>query len=101
LRRLREAIAEQVSVQERLDKIVVLIAANMVAESERNTIPKPPHHDMANLDKSLDLRSLILARTASANSLELAAGDKEELGERWTDVATTPGSAALRSANIR
>ncbi|MFL6799095.1 MAG: phosphoenolpyruvate--protein phosphotransferase [Xanthobacteraceae bacterium] len=32
LRRLREVMAEQVSAQERLDKIVVLIAANMVAE---------------------------------------------------------------------
>src|SRR4030081_1503045 len=32
LRRLREGMAEQVSAQERLDKIVVLIAANMVAE---------------------------------------------------------------------
>jgi phosphotransferase system, enzyme I, PtsP len=32
LRRLREAMAEPVSAQERLDKIVVLIAANMVAE---------------------------------------------------------------------
>lgn len=32
LRRLREVMAESVSVQERLDKIVVLIAANMVAE---------------------------------------------------------------------
>ena len=30
LRRLRETMAEQVSAQERLDKIVVLIAANMV-----------------------------------------------------------------------
>src|SRR2546423_15106522 len=33
LRRLRETMAEQVSAQERLDKIVVLIAANMVAEA--------------------------------------------------------------------
>src|ERR1051326_5161595 len=32
MRRLRETMAEQVSAQERLDKIVVLIAANMVAE---------------------------------------------------------------------
>src|SRR5690349_7813458 len=32
LRRLREVMAEKVSAQERLDKIVVLIAANMVAE---------------------------------------------------------------------
>src|SRR6516165_8573087 len=32
LRRLREVMAEQVSAQERLDKIMVLIAANMVAE---------------------------------------------------------------------
>jgi len=32
LRRLREVMGEQVSAQERLDKIVVLIAANMVAE---------------------------------------------------------------------
>src|SRR5260370_42176489 len=32
LRRLREVMAEQVSAQERLDKIVGLIAANMVAE---------------------------------------------------------------------
>ncbi len=32
LRRLREVMAEPVSAQERLDKIVVLIAANMVAE---------------------------------------------------------------------
>src|SRR5213082_1104880 len=32
LRRLRETMAEQVSAQERLDKIVVRIAANMVAE---------------------------------------------------------------------
>src|ERR1700675_4482660 len=32
LRRLRETMAEQVSAQERLAKIVVLIAANMVAE---------------------------------------------------------------------
>jgi phosphotransferase system enzyme I (PtsP) len=32
LRRLRETMAEQISAQERLDKIVVLIAANMVAE---------------------------------------------------------------------
>src|SRR5438094_8233653 len=32
LRRLRETMAEKVSAQERLDKIVVLIAANMVAE---------------------------------------------------------------------
>src|SRR5476651_1644430 len=32
LRRLRDTMAEQVSAQERLDKIVVLIAANMVAE---------------------------------------------------------------------
>src|SRR5271169_3154654 len=32
LRRLRETMSEQVSAQERLDKIVVLIAANMVAE---------------------------------------------------------------------
>src|SRR5690606_11967032 len=32
LRRLREVMAEQVSAQERLDKVVVLIAANMVAE---------------------------------------------------------------------
>src|SRR5881392_2721575 len=32
LRRLRETMAEQVSAQERLDKIVVLIAANMLAE---------------------------------------------------------------------
>ena len=32
LRRLRETMAEQVSAQERLDKIVVLIAANLVAE---------------------------------------------------------------------
>src|SRR3981189_245767 len=32
LRRLRETMAEQVSAQERLDKIVVLIAANMVGE---------------------------------------------------------------------
>ncbi len=32
LRRLREVMAERVSAQERLDKIVVLIAANMVAE---------------------------------------------------------------------
>jgi phosphotransferase system enzyme I (PtsP) len=32
LRRLREVVAEPVSAQERLDKIVVLIAANMVAE---------------------------------------------------------------------
>src|ERR1019366_6454549 len=32
LRRLRETMAEQVSAQERLDKIVVLIAANMVTE---------------------------------------------------------------------
>src|SRR4030081_4073111 len=32
LRRLRETMAEQVSAPERLDKIVVLIAANMVAE---------------------------------------------------------------------
>jgi hypothetical protein len=40
---------------------------------------------MSNLDKSrhlADLRSLILARTASANSLGLAAGDKEGVGER-------------------
>jgi phosphotransferase system enzyme I (PtsP) len=32
LRRLREVMAERVSAQERLDKIVVMIAANMVAE---------------------------------------------------------------------
>ena len=32
LRRLREIMAEPVSAQARLDKIVVLIAANMVAE---------------------------------------------------------------------
>ncbi|REF84617.1 phosphotransferase system enzyme I (PtsP) [Methylovirgula ligni] len=32
LRRLREVMAEQISPQDRLDKIVVLIAANMVAE---------------------------------------------------------------------
>ncbi len=32
LRRLREVMAEQVSAQQRLDRIVVLIAANMVAE---------------------------------------------------------------------
>ena len=32
LRRLREVMAEPVSAQERLNKIVVLIAANMVAE---------------------------------------------------------------------
>src|SRR5712691_373100 len=32
LRRLREVMAEPVSAQERLDKIVVMIAANMVAE---------------------------------------------------------------------
>ncbi len=32
LRRLREVMAESISAQERLDKIVVLIAANMVAE---------------------------------------------------------------------
>jgi phosphotransferase system enzyme I (PtsP) len=32
LRRLREAMAEPIGAQERLDKIVVLIAANMVAE---------------------------------------------------------------------
>ena len=32
LRRLREVMAEPVSAQERLDKIVVLIAANMVAD---------------------------------------------------------------------
>src|SRR5437764_11097595 len=32
LRRLREVMAEQVSAQERLDRIVVMIAANMVAE---------------------------------------------------------------------
>src|SRR5215207_3273448 len=32
LRRLREVMAEPVSAQERLDKIVVLVAANMVAE---------------------------------------------------------------------
>src|SRR3569833_4418655 len=32
LRRLREVMAEQVSAQDRLDKIVVLLAANMVAE---------------------------------------------------------------------
>ena len=32
LRRLREVMAEKVSAQERLDKFVVLIAANMVAE---------------------------------------------------------------------
>src|ERR1700744_934001 len=32
LRRLREVMAGQVSAQDRLDKIVVLIAANMVAE---------------------------------------------------------------------
>ncbi|MDP2296598.1 MAG: phosphoenolpyruvate--protein phosphotransferase [Pseudolabrys sp.] len=32
LRRLREVMAERVSAQERLDKVVVLIAANMVAE---------------------------------------------------------------------
>ncbi|MBB4305579.1 phosphotransferase system enzyme I (PtsP) [Rhodobium orientis] len=32
LRRLREVMAEEISPQERLDKIVVLIAANMVAE---------------------------------------------------------------------
>src|SRR3974377_1567598 len=32
LRRLREVMAEPVSSQERLDKVVVLIAANMVAE---------------------------------------------------------------------
>ncbi len=32
LRRLRETMAEPVSAQERLDKIVILIAANMVAE---------------------------------------------------------------------
>src|ERR1041384_7315372 len=32
LRRLREGMAEPVSAQERLDKVVVLIAANMVAE---------------------------------------------------------------------
>jgi phosphotransferase system enzyme I (PtsP) len=32
LRRLREAMAEKTSAQERLDRIVVLIAANMVAE---------------------------------------------------------------------
>src|SRR4026208_379151 len=32
LRRLREVMAEKVSAQERLDKIVVLIAAHMVAE---------------------------------------------------------------------
>src|SRR5258708_35245468 len=32
LRRLRETMAEQVSAQERLDKIVVLIAPNMGAE---------------------------------------------------------------------
>ncbi|HKS65113.1 MAG TPA: peptidase, partial [Xanthobacteraceae bacterium] len=32
LRRLREVMAEPVSAQDRLNKIVVLIAANMVAE---------------------------------------------------------------------
>jgi phosphotransferase system enzyme I (PtsP) len=32
LRRLREVMAEQISAQERLDRIVVLIASNMVAE---------------------------------------------------------------------
>src|ERR1700739_5087631 len=32
LRRLREVMAERVGAQERLDRIVVLIAANMVAE---------------------------------------------------------------------
>ena len=32
LKRLREVMAEPVSAQERLDKIVVQIAANMVAE---------------------------------------------------------------------
>jgi len=32
LRRLREVMAEPIDAQERLDKIVVLIAANMVAE---------------------------------------------------------------------
>ena len=32
LRRLREVMAERESAQERLDKVVVLIASNMVAE---------------------------------------------------------------------
>ncbi len=32
LRRLREVVAEPISPQDRLDKIVILIAANMVAE---------------------------------------------------------------------
>ena len=32
LRKLREVMAQQISAQERLDKIVVLIASNMVAE---------------------------------------------------------------------
>ena len=32
LRRLREVMAEPINAQERLDKIVVLIAANVVAE---------------------------------------------------------------------
>ena len=32
LRRLREVMGEPISAQERLDKIVALIAANMVAE---------------------------------------------------------------------
>ena len=42
LRRLRETMAEQVSAQERLDKIVVLIAANMVALTALKEGPSSP-----------------------------------------------------------
>src|SRR5258708_33884963 len=40
LRRLRETMAEQVSAQERLDKIGVLIAANMGAEVCSTYVPR-------------------------------------------------------------
>ena len=39
LRRLREVMAEPVSAQERLNKIVVLIAANMAVSYTHLTLP--------------------------------------------------------------
>src|SRR5438046_4430683 len=58
LRRLREVMAEPVSAQERLDKIVVLIAANMVAEVCSVYVLRVDGADLRSEEHTSELQSL-------------------------------------------
>ena len=82
LRRLREVMAARESVQERLDKVVTLIAGNMVANHHRERAKRTETQlDPATADTRSDSMGQILRKREVEDALaQLSEPDQEILG---------------------